>query len=158
MFQRHRRRRFSPQAVTSSLSIDTCTHNITGVYIHFGPIHFGPHDQNGQDRSGYGANCMGARRRRPRLLGISRSLGRRRPWRWALRFAGMEGARVGGSWPPYGQRWWLRWSSFVWWWVPNSASGICFNFCFYIVRARNCMYVNVYWPRVSGSQPALRWP
>ena len=27
---------------------------------------------------------------------------------------------------------------------------ICFNFYFYIVRARNCMYVNVYWPRVSG--------
>ena len=23
----------------------------------------------------------------------------------------------------------------------------------YIVRARNYMYVNVYWPRVSGSQP-----
>jgi len=22
-----------------------------------------------------------------------------------------------------------------------------------VVRARNCMYVNVYWPRVSGSQP-----
>jgi len=31
--------------------------------------------------------------------------------------------------------------------------GFVLIFGFYIVSARNCMYVNVYWPRVSGPQP-----